>query len=268
MNNIGVECGELMELVNYGTKAGKIMLNGYEISLERDGGEVNVTVKRGVEALHKGGCGAGAYSTGLHIAGGLGIDTLAWVRYSDVKLVGVGGEGVLDLKGLVNPSVIKRYISVGGKEQAAKDYDGYIFAINHTVSALTAFWLEVQDDVFFNDGDYFYEPGHVSEGVRRVALIIAAKVLAERLRELGRKPVLFVEGLEPLHVDMIEGILDEFEDTIPTIIETHSGFAIKYGVKRNWNVYVLKDGVAYNDLTKPELFNSEAVVASEVGEIL
>jgi len=268
MNNIGVACSELMELVNYGAKVGRIVLNDYEVSLERTEGfeRVNVTIKRGAETLHSGGC---AYATGLHIASDLGVDSLAWVRYNDVKLVGVGEEGVLDLKGLVNPLVIKRYISVGEKGQAAKDYDDYIFTINHTVSALTTFWLKVQDDVFFNDGDYFYEPGHVSEGVRRVVLIVAVKVLAERLRELGRKPVLFVEGLEPLHVDMIKGILDEFEDTrVPTIIESHSAFSLKYALKKNWHAYVLKDGVAYNDLTRPELFSSEAVVASEVGEIL
>jgi ABC-type dipeptide/oligopeptide/nickel transport system ATPase subunit len=262
MNNIGVECSELAELVRHDAKVGRIVLNDYEVSLER-GEKVNVVIKRGAETLHSGGCGAGVYATGLHIAEL--IDTLVWVRYNDVRLIGIDFENVLNLEMLLKP-MVKKYF--GSDElKAAKEYDDYIYDVNHKVSALTGGWFVIQDDIFFNDGDYFYKLNHVAEGVKRTALIIATKVLAERLR--GRRPVLFVEGLEPLHVDMIEGILDEFEDTrVPVVVETHSGFAIKQGVLRKWSVYVLKDGSAFNDLTRPELFSSEAVVASEVGEVL
>ena len=266
MNNIGIECSELAELVRHDAKVGRIVLNDYEVSLERDGFEnVNVVIKRGAE-LHKGECRVGAtYSTGLHI-GDL-VDTLAWVRYNNVKLIGVEGEDVLNLEMLLKPSVVKKYF--GNELKAAKEYDDYFYNINHKVSALCGGWFVVQDDVFFNDGDYFYELDHIAEGIKRVALITAAKTLAEMLGKLGRKPVLFVEGLEPLHVDMIEGILDEFEDTgVPTIIETHSAFALKYAFKKNWGALVFKDGSTFTDLTNPGLFDKEAVVASEVGEVL
>jgi energy-coupling factor transporter ATP-binding protein EcfA2 len=266
MNNIGVECSELAELVRHDAKVGRIVLNDYEVSLER-GENVNVVIKRGAE-LHKGECKVGStYLTGLHIAGELGVDTLVWVGYRDVRLIGVV-EGVLNLEALLKPS-IKKYFLISEKVRAAEEYNNYIYNINHRLSSLCGSWIEVQDEVFFNDGDFYYELNHMAEGVRRATLIIAAKVLAEMLGKLGRKPVLFVEGLEPLHVDMIEGILDELsEGNVPVIVETHSGFAIKYGARKSWSVYVLKDGSAFNDLTKPELFSSEAVVASEVGEVL
>jgi energy-coupling factor transporter ATP-binding protein EcfA2 len=264
MNNIGVECSELMGLIRYDAKVGRIVLNDYEVSLER-GENVNVVIKRGAETLHSGECRVGAYLTGLHI-GDL-VDTLAWVRYNNVKLIGVEGEDALNLEALLKPSIIKKYFLISEKVRAAKEYDDYIYEVNHRMSPLG--WFVVQDDVFFNDGDYFYELDHIAEGIKRVALIIAAKTLAERLRKLGRRPVLFVEGLEPLHVDMIKGILDEFEDTrVPVVIETHNAFALKYALKKNWGAFVLKNGYAHADLTKPELFDKEAVVASEVGEVL
>jgi len=266
MNNIGIECIELAELVKHDAKVGRIVLNDYEISLER-GENVNVVIKRGVE-LHRGECKIGStYLTGLHAAGELGVDTLAWVRYNNVKLIGIGAvEDVLNLEMLLKP-VVKKYF--GNELKAVKEYDDYIYDVNHKVSALTGGWFVVQDDVFFNDGDYFYKLNHVAEGIKRVALITAAKTLAEMLGKLGRKPVLFVEGLEPLHIDLIEGILGAFEDSeVPSIIETHSGFALKYAALRNLNAYVLKDGYAYTDLTRPELFAREAVVTSEVGEVL
>jgi len=262
MNNIGVECSELMGLIRYDAKVGRMTLNDYEVSLER-GEKVNVVIKRGAETLHSGGCGAGVYSTGLHIAEL--IDTLVWVRYNDVRLIGVV-EDVLSLEALLKPS-IKKYFLISEKVRAAKEYDDYIYEVNHRMSPLG--WFEVQDEVFFNDGDFYYELDHVAEGIKRAALIIASMALAERLKELGRLPLIFVEGLEPLHIDMIKGILDEFEDTrVPVVVETHSGFAIKQGVLRKWNVYVFKDGSTFTDLTNPGLFDKEAVVASEVGEVL
>jgi energy-coupling factor transporter ATP-binding protein EcfA2 len=267
MNNIGIECSELAELVRHDAKVGRIVLNDYEVSLERDGFEnVNVVIKRGAE-LHKGECRVGAtYSTGLHI-GDL-VDTLAWVRYNNVKLIGVEGEDVLNLEMLLKPSVVKKYF--GNELKAAKEYDDYFYNINHKVSALCGGWFVVQDDVFFNDGDYFYELDHIAEGIKRVALIIATKTLVEMLRGLGRSPIMFIENFEPaLHVDYVEALLDELsEGNVPVIVETHSGFAIKYGARKSWSVYVLKDGSAFNDLTKPELFSIEAAVSTEVGGVL
>jgi hypothetical protein len=261
MNNIGVECGELMGLIRYDAKVGRIVLNDYEVSLER-GEKVNVVIKRGAETLHSGGCGVGTYATGLHIAEL--IDTLVWVRYNDVRLIGVV-EDVLSLEALLKPS-IKKYFS-SEKVRVAKEYDDYIYEVNHRMSPLG--WFVVQDDVFFNDGDFYYELDHVAEGIKRAALIITSMALAGRLKKLGRLPLIFVEGLEPLHVDMIKGILDEFEDSeVPSIIETHNTFALKYAFKKNWGALVFKDGSTFTDLTKPELYDKEAVVASEVGEVL
>ena len=53
MNNISIECSELMGLIRYGVKVGRIVLNDYEILLERTEGfeKVNVVIKRGTETL-------------------------------------------------------------------------------------------------------------------------------------------------------------------------------------------------------------------------
>jgi len=266
MNNIGVECSELAELVRHDAKVGRMVLNNYEVSLER-GENVNVVIKRGAETLHSGGCGVGAtYSTGLHI-GDL-VDTLAWVRYNNVKLIGAEGEDVLNLEMLLKPSVVKKYF--GSELKAVREYDNYIYDVNHKVSALTGGWFVVQDNVYFNDGDFYHELNHVAEGIKRAALIITVKALAERLRGLGRSPIMFIENFEPaLHVDYVEALLDELsEGNVPVIVETHSAFALKYAFKKNWGALVFKDGSTFTDLTKPELFAREAVVASEVGDIL
>jgi len=280
MNNIGVECSELMELINYGAKAGRIVLNDYEVSLERTEGfeKVNVTIKRGAETLHSGGCGAGVHSTGLHIASDLGVDSLAWVRYIDARLINIGlpePENTLTLTDLPKPSLIKTLIKrLSGSDsytKIASDYSRYLMDVNDALELVVNGRLELQEnEVLFYDGDYYYELDHVAEGIKRAALIITVKALAERLRGLGRSPIMFIENFESaLHVDYVKSLLDELsEGNVPVIIETHSGFAIKYGARKSWSVYVLKDGSAFNDLTKPELFSIEAAVSTEVGGIL
>jgi predicted ATPase len=122
--------------------------------------------------------------------------------------------------------------------------------------------------LYFTDNQHFYDEDHVAEGVKRVALIIASLELARSIRH--RKPVVFVEGLENfLHVDYVAALLDVFSTSeVPVIVETHSAFALKYAIKSNLKAYVIKDGYSDDDLTKPELFAREAVVVSEVGEVL
>jgi len=267
-NNINVNCDELMELIRYDARVGRIVLNDYEVLLERSGEfeNVNVVIKRGAETLHSGGCGAGAYSTGLHIAN----LALAWVKYDRVIVI-QETEDVLGLRELFNPSIAGKYISVTSSLPfTLRAFEDYLYDASHVLNSLTGFHITVlAGDVFFDDGDHLFTPNNIAEGVKRTAMIIAVKFLAERLRKLGKLPIIFVEGLEPLHIDTIEGILDELsEGNVPVIVETHSAFAIKYSFKKNWNVYVLKDGTVHSDLTKPELFDKEAVVASEVGEIL
>jgi len=271
MNNIGVECGELIELINYSTKVGRMVLNNYEVSLEKSEGfeRVNVTIKRGAETLHSGGCGVGTYATGLHIASDLGADSLAWVRYNDVRLINVGlpeFENPPTLTDLLKPSVIMGYISRSASyTKIASDYSRYLMDINDALELVINGRLELQEDkVFFYDGDYYYELDHVAEGIKRAALIITVKALAERLRELGRRPIMFVENFESaLHVDYVKSLLDELsKGNVPVIVETHSGFAIKYGARKmeegeGWRVYIIEDGNAFTDLTKSELFKRE-----------
>ncbi len=270
MNSIGVDCSKLTELVNYGAKVGKVVLNDYEISLERseDFEKVSVTVKRGAETLHSGECRYGTYSTGLHIASNLGVDFLAWVRYNDVKIVGVGlpePDNPPTLTDLLKPSVVKEYVSKNvSPAKKASNYTRYLMDVNDALELVTNGRFEVQEnEVFFYDGDY-YELDHVAEGIKRAALIIATKVLAERLRELGRLPVVFVENFESaLHVDYVKSLLDVLsEGNVPVVVETHSGFAVKYGARKmerseGWRVYILEDGSAFTDLTKSELFKRE-----------
>jgi energy-coupling factor transporter ATP-binding protein EcfA2 len=271
MNNIGVECSKLMELINYSTRVGRMVLNDYEVSLERSEGfeKVNVIIKRGAETLHSGGCGVGMYVTGLHIASDLGVDSLAWVRYNDVRLINVGlpeSENPPTLTDLLKPSVIMGYISRSASyTKIASDYSRYLMDINDALELVINGRLELQEDkVFFYDGDYYYELDRVAEGIKRAALIITVKALAERLRELGRRPIMFVENFESaLHVDYVKSLLDVLsEGNVPVIIETHSGLVIKYGVRKmeegeRWRVYILEDGSAFTDLTKSELFKRE-----------
>jgi energy-coupling factor transporter ATP-binding protein EcfA2 len=271
MNNIGVECGELIELINYSTKVGRMVLNNYEVSLEKSEGfeRVNVTIKRGAETLHSGGCGVGTYATGLHIASDLGVDSLAWVRYNDVRLINVGlpkFENPPTLTDLLKPSVIMGYISRSASyTKIASDYSRYLMDVNDALELVINGRLELQEnEVLFYDGDYYYELDHVAEGIKRAALIITVKALAERLRGLGRSPIMFIENFESaLHVDYVKSLLDELsKGNVPVIVETHSGFAIKYGARKmeegeGWRVYIIEDGNAFTDLTKSELFKRE-----------
>jgi energy-coupling factor transporter ATP-binding protein EcfA2 len=272
MNSIGVDCSKLTELVNYGAKVGRIVLNDYEISLERseDFEKVSVTVKRGAETLHSGECRVGNYLTGLHIASDLGVDFLVWVRYDNVKIVGLESEDIYNLTDLFRVSQIGKYLSKS-PVKIADNYDRYKTDINHDLSLVVNGWLDVQDtELFFNDYDNFYKLDHVADGIKRVALIIAAKHIAERMRELGRSPVVFIENFEfPLHIDYIRSLLGVLEKgNVPTILETHSGYVLKYAVTNKWRAYVIEDGSAYTDLTRPELFKAERAVVSELAGIL
>jgi len=276
MNSIGVDCSKLMELVNYGAKVGRVVLNDYEISLERseDFEKINVIIKRGAETLHSDECRVGNYLTGLHIASDLGVDSLVWVRYDNVKIVdaGLGSEGVYNLTDLFRPSLIGKYLSKSASPaKIADSYDKYKIDVNHDLSIVVNGWLDVQDtELFFNDYDNFYKLDHVADGIKRVALIIAAKHIAERMRELGRSPVVFIESFEfPLHVDYVRDLLGVLEKgDVPTILETHSGYVLKYAVTKGWRAYVIEDGNAYTDLTRPELFKAERAVVSELAGVL
>jgi len=268
MNNISVDCGKLMELINYSTKVGRIVLNDYEVSLERSEGfeKVNVVIKRGTETLQSGGCGVGTYLTGLHIASDLGVDSLAWVGYDDVRLINVASESEnpLTLTDLLKPSLIKG-ISRSASTKIASDYSRYLMDINDALELVVNGRFELQEnEVFFYDGDYYYELDHVAEGIKRAALIITVKALAERLRGLGRSPIMFVENFESaLHVDYVKSLLDELsKGNVPVVVETHSGFAVKYGARKmeegeGWRVYIIEDGNAFTDLARSELFKRE-----------
>jgi len=82
--------------------------------------------------------------------------------------------------------------------------------------------------------------------------------------------VVFIESFEfPLHVDYIRGLLGVLEKGgAPTILETHSGYVLKYAVTKGWRAYVIEDGNAFTDLTKPELFKAERAAVSELAGIL
>jgi len=279
LNGFSIRCSELLDLIGTPQKdstegSAAMVLGGYEVSLRRPRmwDKVAVAVKKGGEVLYSGECSGSAVSTGLHVGGDLGVDLLTWVKYDKALIVDAdSGEVALGLKGLLNPNIVRRYITAGISDaKAASDFEDYVLDASHALSSVAGWHVTNQHgSVYFINGVDFYEPSNVAGGIRRAALILTAKVLMERARRLGRLPIMFIEGLEPLHVDLIEGVLDVFEDSeVPSIIEAHSGFALKYAALRNWNAYVLKDGYAFTDLTRPELFAREAVVVSEVGEVL
>jgi ABC-type branched-subunit amino acid transport system ATPase component len=280
LNGFNIRCSGLLDLIGAPPRdstegsAAMVALGGYEVSLRRPRlwDKVAVSVKKGGEVLYSGECSGGAVSTGLHVGGDLGVDLLVWVKYDKVLIVDANSSEVaLSLRGLLNPSIARRYItaSISGAK-AASDFEDYVLDVSHALSSVAGWHVtNQQGSIYFINGVDFYEPSNVAGGIRRAVLILTAKVLMERARRLGRLPLIFVEGLEPLHIDLINGILDAFEDSgVPIVVETHNAFALKYAALRNWNAYVLKDGYAYTDLARPELFASEAAVTSEVGGIL
>jgi energy-coupling factor transporter ATP-binding protein EcfA2 len=265
LNGFSTRCSELIDIISEDSTEGIMALGGYEVSLRKSKlwDRVTVAIRKGSEVLYSGECSGGTVSTGLRVGGDLGFDLLAWVRYDKVLIVDANSnELALGLEGLFNPSIVRRYITASISDaKAASDFEDYVLDASHALSTVTGWHVTNQHGgVFFINGVEFYEPSNVAEGVKRAALVLTTKTLVERARRLGRLPIMFVEGLEPLHIDAVRFTLDAFEDSeVPIIVETHSGFALKYAATRNWNAYVLKGGVAYSDLTKPGLFTSEGI---------
>ena len=273
LGGIPIDCAKLMDLITHKATEGRIALEPYEILLRKQE-DLQITIKRNSQDLHAGECRGGLYSTGLHVdLNDLGIDMLVWVKYDAMKItgIGLGSEGVYNLTDLFRPSVIGRLINRSASPaRIASEYNEYRTAVNHDLSIVTNGWFDLQDQLFFNDHDNYYELDYVADGIKKAALIIASKHIAERLRESGRKPIMFVESFESaLHVDYVKAILDMLDKgNVPVVIETHSGYVLKYAVTNKWNAYVIEDGNAYTDLTNPELFKREREVVSELAGIL
>ena len=268
--NMGVaKAEELMELINRVKKEGKIV---YE-----DGGSV-------LEIS----CALGERGASLKFGGVLGGErrvyandrlestdrpriAMFWILHNSVTLYGIEAqEGrSYELADLLGPSVLRGLVGEGKALGEFLDfYEELLAEVNKYLEAFSGHALEYRDRLYFRRGIHLFHPSRVAEGVRRVALIIAATLLAEAVAE-GATPVVYVEEFESsLHVDYLELLIEALRRRSAAVVaETHSGFVLRrvYETKSKGDVryYILEDGAVYTEIKDSKLFKRE--IAAMVG---
>jgi len=266
--NMGVaKAEELMELINRVKKEGKIV---YE-----DGGSV-------LEIS----CALGERGASLKFGGVLGgerrvysddrlesIDrpriAMFWILHDSVTLYGLKvQEGrPYELADLLAPSVLRGLVGEGKALGEFLDfYEEFLAEVNEYLEAFSGHAVEYRDGLYFRRSIHLFHPNQTAKGVRRMALIIAATLLAEAVTE-GATPVVYLEEFESLHVDYLE-LLIEFmrRRSAAVVAETHSGFVLRrvYETKSKGDVryYIFKNGAVYTEID-PKLFKRE--IAAMVG---
>jgi hypothetical protein len=266
--NMGVaNAGELMELINRVKREGKIV---YE-----DGGSV-------LEIS----CALGERGAWLKFGGVLSgerrvypddrlesIDrpriAMFWILHNSVTLYGLKAqEGrSYELADLLAPSVLRGLVGEGKALGEFLDfYEELLAKVNKYLEAFSGHALEYRDGLYFRRGIHLFHPNQTAKGVRRMALIIAATLLAEAVAE-GATPVVYVEEFESLHVDYLDFLIEFMRRRSAAVVaETHSGFVLRrvYETKSKGDVryYIFKDGAVYTEID-PKLFKRE--IAAMVG---
>ncbi len=131
--------------------------------------------------------------------------------------------------------------------------------------------VEYRNGVYFKNGIHVYTLDEVSSGVRRLTLILLAKVIAKRFAEYTElKPVLFIENFEDsLNATLMSTVIDLLRNAkdVVSVVETHSGFPLRAAaVRRFVNYYVFAGGRATKEL-KLELFEKEIAEWADVGAL-
>lgn len=266
--NMGVaDAGELMELINRVKREGRIV---YE-----DGGSV-------LEI----GCALGERGAWLKFGGVLSGErrvypddrlestdrpriAMFWILHNSVTLYGIKAQvgRPYELADLLAPSVLRGLVGEGKALGEFLDfYEEFLAKVNEYLEAFSGHVLEYRDGLYFRRSIHLFHPNQTAKGVRRMALIIAATLLAEAVAE-GATPVVYLEEFESLHVDYLE-LLIEFmrRRSAAVVAETHSGFVLRrvYETKSKGDVryYIFKNGAVYTEID-PKLFKRE--IAAMVG---
>jgi hypothetical protein len=267
MNMGATNAGELMELINRVKREGRIV---YE-----DGGSV-------LEIS----CALGERGAWLKFGGVLSgerrvypddrlesIDrpriAMFWILHNSLTLYGIKAqEGrPYELADLLAPSVLRGLVGEGKALGEFLDfYEELLAKVNKYLEAFSGHALEYRDGLYFRRGIHLFHPNQTAKGVRRMALIIAATLLAEAVTE-GATPVVYVEEFESLHVDYLDFLIDFLRRRSAAVVaETHSGFVLRrvYETKSKGDVryYIFKNGAVYTEID-PKLFKRE--IAAMVG---
>jgi len=266
--NMGVaNAGELMELINRVKREGRIV---YE-----DGGstlEISCALGERGAWLKFGGVLGGERR--VYANDRLeGIDrpriAMFWILHDSVTLYGIKTQvgRPYELADLLAPSVLRGLVGEGKALGDFLDfYEEFLAKVNEYLEAFSGHVLEYRDGLYFRRSIHLFHPNQTAKGVRRMALIIAATLLAEAVTE-GATPVVYLEEFESLHVDYLE-LLIEFlrRRSAAVVAETHSGFVLRrvYETKSKGDVryYIFKDGAVYTEID-PKLFIRE--IAAMVG---
>ncbi len=267
--NMGVaNAWELMELINRVKREGRIV---YE-----DGGSV-------LEIS----CALGEQGAWLKFGGVLGGErrvypddrlestdrpriAMFWILHNYVTLYGIKAQEGRSYKlaDLLTPSVLRGLVGEGKALGEFLDfYEELLAKVNKYLEAFTGHALEYRDRLYFRRGIHLFHPSRVAKGVRRMALIIAATLLAEAVAE-GATPVVYVEEFESsLHVDYLELLIEVLRRRSAAVVaETHSGFVLRrvYETKSKGDVqyYIFEDGTVYTEID-PKLFKRE--IAAMIG---
>jgi len=266
--NMGVaSAGELMELINRVKREGKIV---YE-----DGGsvlEISCALGERGAWLKFGGVLSGerrVYSDDRLESIDRPRIAMFWILHDSVTLYGIKAqEGrPYELADLLAPSVLRGLVGEGKALGEFLDfYEEFLAKVNEYLEAFSGHALEYRDGLYFRRSIHLFHPNQTAKGVRRMALIIAATILAEAVTE-GATPVVYLEEFESLHVDYLEYLIEFMRRRSAAVVaETHSGFVLRrvYETKSKGDVryYIFKDGVVYTEID-PKLFIRE--IAAMVG---
>jgi energy-coupling factor transporter ATP-binding protein EcfA2 len=268
--NMGVaNAWELMELINRVKREGKIV---YE-----DGGsvlEISCVLEERGARLKFGGVLGGerrVYSDDRLESTDRPRIAMFWILHNFVTLYGIKAQEGRSYKlaDLLGPSVLRGLVGEGKALGEFLDfYEELLAEVNKYLEAFTGHALEYRDRLYFRRGIHLFHPSRVAKGVRRMALIIAATLLAEAVAE-GATPVVYVEEFESsLHVDYLELLIEFLRHRSAAVVaETHSGFVLRrvYEIKSKGDVryYIFEDGAVYTEIKDSKLFKRE--IAAMIG---
>jgi len=266
--NMGVaNAGELMELINRVKREGKIV---YE-----DGGsvlEISCALGERGAWLKFGGVLSGerrVYANDRLESTDRPRIAMFWILHNSVTLYGIKAqEGrPYELADLLAPSALRGLV---GERKTLGEfldfYEEFLAKVNEYLEAFSGHALEYRDGLYFRRSIHLFHPNQTAKGVRRMALIIAATLLAEAVTE-GATPVVYVEEFESLHVDYLDFLIEFLRRRSAAVVaETHSGFVLRrvYETKSKGDVryYIFENGAVYTEID-PKLFKRE--IAAMIG---
>ncbi len=194
-----------------------------------------------------------------------------WILHDSVTLYGLKAqEGrSYELADLLVPSVLRGLVGEGKALGEFLDfYEELLAKVNKYLEAFSGHALEYRDGLYFRRSIHLFRPNQTAKGVRRMALIIAATLLAETVAK-GATPVVYVEEFESsLHVDYLELLIEVLRRRSAVVVaETHSGFVLRrvYETKSKGDVryYIFEDGAVHTEIKDSKLFKRE--IASMIG---